>query len=43
MRNVLVHRYFDVDVDMVRQVVKTDIPRLKSQVKDILENLRKEQ
>ncbi len=39
MRNVIVHGYFGADVDIVREVVTRDIPRLGSQVRAILEEL----
>ncbi|MEW6111804.1 MAG: DUF86 domain-containing protein [Thermodesulfobacteriota bacterium] len=38
MRNVLAHRYFDIDFEIVWKVVSTDIPRLKPQIEDILNN-----
>ncbi|MEW6530930.1 MAG: DUF86 domain-containing protein [Thermodesulfobacteriota bacterium] len=38
MRNVLAHRYFDIDLEMVWKVVRTDIPRLKPKIEEILKN-----
>lgn len=32
MRNVLVHGYFDIDVDIVWEAVTRDVPRLKEQL-----------
>lgn len=35
MRNRLIHGYFDVDLDIVWQTVKDDLPLLKSQLEGI--------
>jgi uncharacterized protein with HEPN domain len=37
MRNVLVHGYFDVDVDLVWSVAQNDLPKLGTQVRAIVE------
>jgi uncharacterized protein with HEPN domain len=37
MRNVLIHGYFGIDLSEVWRVVENDLPRLKEQVKGILE------
>lgn len=29
LRNILVHEYFEVDSDLIWQIIKTDIPDLK--------------
>jgi len=39
MRHVLVHDYFEIDVDVVAKVVEDDLPRLKQQVAGILEEM----
>jgi len=39
MRNVLVHEYFDIDLDIVWQVVSTDIPKLKQALEALLNEL----
>ena len=39
MRNILVHHYFDVDADVVWQVVERDLPRLKTQLERLVESL----
>ena len=39
MRDILIHEYFGVDVDMVWNTVKNDLPLFKQQVEDILTNL----
>lgn len=36
MRNVLIHHYFGVDVNLVWNTVKKDIPKLEKYVKEIL-------
>jgi len=40
MRHILVHDYFEVDVDIVWQVVEHDLPALESQLLQILEDWR---
>jgi uncharacterized protein with HEPN domain len=37
MRNVLIHGYFDIDVDLVWSVAQNDIPQLGAQVRAIVE------
>jgi uncharacterized protein with HEPN domain len=39
MRNILVHEYFDVDLDEVWATVQRDLPALKSGVQQILDQL----
>ena len=36
MRNRLIHAYFRVDIELVWDIVNTDIPLLKGQIGDIL-------
>ena len=36
MRNKIIHEYFGVDLELVWEVVKKDVPELKEQVKRIL-------
>ena len=36
MRNKIIHEYFGVDLELVWEVVKKDVPALKNQVKEIL-------
>jgi uncharacterized protein with HEPN domain len=38
MRNRLIHGYFDVDLDIVWQTIKKDLPSLRNQLEEILEN-----
>ena len=37
MRNVLVHNYFNIDLDIVWQVVESELPALKEKIGRILE------
>ena len=39
MRHILVHRYFEVDTDLIWSVVEDDLPELKQQVELILKVL----
>ncbi len=38
-RNHLIHGYFSIDFDIVRDTTRNDLPILKEQVEEILENL----
>ena len=38
MRNILIHKYFSVNLDIVWDVVKKELPALEQQVKKILNN-----
>ncbi len=40
MRHVLVHDYFDIDLDIVWQVVSHDLPALKPLIRSILTKFR---
>jgi uncharacterized protein with HEPN domain len=40
MRNKMIHGYFDVDVNVVWETVKDNLPRLKLQVDDLLNEHR---
>jgi uncharacterized protein with HEPN domain len=39
MRNVLIHGYFDIDVDLVWSVAENDLPKLAAQVRAIVEEM----
>ena len=39
-RDVVIHAYFGVDFEKVWKVVKKDLPKLKKQIREILENER---
>ena len=36
LRDVLIHEYFGVDLDMTWEIIKKDIPILKKQIKELL-------
>lgn len=36
MRNKLIHEYFDVDLELVWEVVKKDLPPLKKQIQELI-------
>jgi len=36
LRNIIAHQYFGINVDIVWQVIKNDIPQLKNAVESIL-------
>lgn len=40
MRDIVVHEYFGVTLAMVRQVVVQDIPTLKGQIREIIEQFQ---
>ena len=35
-RDIIVHEYFGVDLDLTYRIVKEDIPKLEKQIKDLL-------
>jgi uncharacterized protein with HEPN domain len=39
LRNIVTHVYWEVDYDIIWQVVTVEIPRLKQQVDDLLQTL----
>ena len=39
MRNILVHSYFDIDLEAVKAVLERDLPVLKSQITALLRKL----
>ena len=43
MRDVLIHDYFGVDIETVWETVKTDIPKTKPLLIDVLEKIKKEE
>ncbi len=42
LRDVLIHAYFEVDLDLTWSIAKRDLPELKKNIKKILEELQKE-
>ena len=43
MRHVLVHNYFEIDVDVVKGVLEKDLPDLKQKVTAILDEMPEEE
>ncbi len=39
MRNVLVHEYFGVDLNLIWEVIKKDLPYLERKVGEILNSI----
>lgn len=39
MRDKIIHQYFDIDLDIVWDVLKQDIPKLKEQIQNILKKM----
>ncbi|MEL7588751.1 MAG: DUF86 domain-containing protein [Prolixibacteraceae bacterium] len=39
MRNVFVHEYFGVDVFVVWEIIRNDLPDLKNKIKEILDSI----
>ena len=39
LRNVLVHAYFEVNLNLVWEIIKSDLPRLKTAVTEIIESV----
>lgn len=39
MRDKLIHEYFGIDLDMVWEVIRKDIPKFKKQILEILEKI----
>jgi uncharacterized protein with HEPN domain len=39
MRDILIHQYFGVDLDLTWQVIDKDLPRLKRQILDICKEI----
>jgi uncharacterized protein with HEPN domain len=40
MRHILVHSYFQIDVEIVRNVLVNDLPLLKTQIGPILKGIQ---
>lgn len=41
MRNVFVHEYFGIDLDIAWQIIEFDIPELKLKIAEILEEMKR--
>ncbi len=40
-RDVIIHAYFGVDLDLVWKIIKKDLPKLKKQIEKILKEIQK--
>lgn len=40
LRNILIHEYFGIDTKIVWDIIKTDIISLKTQIKEIIEQIQ---
>ncbi len=40
IRNRLIHGYFDIDAEIIWSVTQNDLPKLKNEIKKILEELK---
>ena len=38
-RNILVHNYLGIDLELIWKIIETDVPNLKSAVVELLENI----
>ena len=43
MRDVLIHQYFGVDLELIWEIVEKDLPKFKSQIIKILDSLPEEE
>ncbi|MHA1626469.1 MAG: HepT-like ribonuclease domain-containing protein [Candidatus Asgardarchaeia archaeon] len=41
LRNILIHQYFGIDVELIWDVVKTKLPELKLRIEQILDDLKR--
>ena len=42
LRNRMIHAYFNVDLQIIREIVQGDIPHLKQKMKQILDAISEE-
>jgi uncharacterized protein with HEPN domain len=40
LRDKLIHHYFGIDLSVIWDIIQVDLPKLKEQIKEILENVR---
>ena len=38
-RNIIAHHYFGINVDLVWQIIRNDLPNLKKQLKSIIKDI----
>ncbi|MBN2028651.1 DUF86 domain-containing protein [bacterium] len=41
LRNILIHEYFGVDLSIIWQIIKIDLPHLKKKIQSIIQNFTK--
>ena len=41
LRDIIIHAYFNIDLDIMWDIIKEDLPDLKNKIKNILEKLEK--
>ncbi len=41
MRNIFVHEYFGIDINIAWEIIEFDIPELKTKIAEILEEMKK--
>ena len=39
MRHVFVHEYFGIDIKLVWEIIKNDLPELKDKIKEIIDKI----
>ncbi|MBS3076167.1 DUF86 domain-containing protein [Candidatus Pacearchaeota archaeon] len=40
MRDIVAHSYFKLDIEKIWKVIKNDIPILKKQIKEVLNDIK---
>ncbi|MBU1129145.1 MAG: DUF86 domain-containing protein, partial [Nanoarchaeota archaeon] len=40
IRDLITHVYFGIDLDVVWNIIKNDLPKLKKQIKEILKEIK---
>ncbi len=41
LRNILIHEYFGIDLSIIWQIIKIDLPHLRKKIQLIIQNLTK--
>ena len=39
LRDIVIHTYFDIDLDVLWEIIKNDLPKLKKKIEKILNDL----
>lgn len=42
LRNILIHEYFGIDLEIIWEIIKTDLPKTKPLISHVLEKLKEE-